>query len=252
MNGYDLLRLTHVLGGFLGLLAFALPLIATKGGKIHRRAGWIFTGGMTLASVTGLVITVLWLAAPLAFKPHSDGELAAHLARVKTGAFFLGAISLLTLEALWQGLRALSRKRAPDRTPNAVDIGLPVALLAAGLWVGMHGLSTRQWLLVAFAAIEIGTALGDLRFVMRPLSSKMAWWYQHMNGMMVAVIGAITAFLVVGVRTMLVVPDAYAFVPWLLPSAIIVPSFMLWIRHYKVRFGEAASTKQAGGDKVAV
>ncbi|MCK6544508.1 hypothetical protein L6R52_01435 [Myxococcota bacterium] len=241
----DVLVLAHVLGGGLGLASMVVPLVAKKGGRAHARAGWVFTAGMTLASVTGLVITAVWMFTPLTFKPLDGATpeaLAAHVASVRGGAVFLGGISILTLSALWSAIRALGRKRAPEPSAARVDTLLPAVLILAGLASALYALATAKWLVLVFAVIELGTGAQDLRFARRPLSSRMAWWYQHMRGMMTAVIGAVTAFFVLGARTVIepLVPPSLAFLPWLAPSLVIVPAFSVWIAYYQRRFGERA------------
>ena len=39
---FDILILTHVLTGFVGLAAFWVPVFASKGGRTHVRAGRVF------------------------------------------------------------------------------------------------------------------------------------------------------------------------------------------------------------------
>ncbi len=234
MAGYLLLRGLHILGGGLGLASLAVPLLSKKGGRIHRRAGWIFVSGMTISSATGLVMTVLWLGWPEVFKPGESPE------ALQASAAFLGTLSLLTTAALWSGLRAFARKRSAAPQPSLIDVGLPLVLAVAGVATGALGLTRGRGLWVLFAAIEIGNAIADLRFVLRPLSSPRAWWYQHMRAMMIACITALTAFLVVAMgRTVgSWLPPSLAFVPWIAPSLIAVPSFAWWTRAMRRRLGE--------------
>jgi hypothetical protein len=241
----QLLLFAHVLGGGLGLASMFVPLVAKKGGRLHARAGWVFVAGMTLASLSGLVITAVWMFAPLAFKPFDGDDAAAraaHVASVRGGAVFLGGISILTLSALWSAIRAFGRKRAPEPSRAPLDTLLPALLCAVGAGSAVYALTTGKGLVLVFAVVELGTGAQALRFARRPLSSRMGWWYQHMRGMMTAVIGAVTAFLVLGARSVIepLVPASLAALPWVAPSLVIVPLFSVWIAAYERRFGDRA------------
>ena len=48
--------LSHVLGGSTALLSMFIPILSRKGGSLHRRAGWIFVGGMTTVSITAFIL----------------------------------------------------------------------------------------------------------------------------------------------------------------------------------------------------
>lgn len=212
----------HIIGGLVGLSAMALPLLSKKGGRFHKQAGWVFTVGMGLAAVGGAAMSVGFLL---------EG-------RTDNGVFF-GVLSLLLGEGLWSAIAAIRRKKSPEPSRRPLDYVVPGLLAAAGLVGVVYGLVHAVWLLVGFSALSVSVAVGDLRFAARPLSSKMAWWYQHMGSMMGACIAAVTAFLVVNIgRYVGPLPDPVAWVPWVVPSAVLVPLFMVWMRHYRARFGE--------------
>ena len=204
----------HVVGGATGLGAMVVPLIARKGGPVHRRAGWLFVAGMTTSGVTGAVIAARFVL---------EG-------RAGPGVFF-GLLSLMLLESLWVALAALRRKGRPEPSRR---------LALAGLGAAAYGVATGAGLPVAFGALSVLAGVGDLRFARRPLPSRMAWWYQHMASIMVACITAVTAFLVLNVDRLLgPMPSAVAWLPWILPTVVTVPLFLRWIRRYKVKFREA-------------
>lgn len=235
---YDLVRNLHILAGMAGLALAVVPLITRKGARVHRQTGLWFTRAMTVAGVTGLMMSLAWLVAPARFHPVGQPDPAA----ARLGGLFLGTIALVTLAALQQMLGALARKRRPRPTPSALDLGLPVVLGAAGLASVVAGALAQRGLLIAFGALALANAASDLRFVLRPLPTRMAWWYQHMRGAMGAIIAAYTAFLVFGASRFIAgaLPPALAWLPWVAPTAVAVPLFSLWIARYRKRFGEAA------------
>ncbi|MCB9648315.1 MAG: hypothetical protein H6730_17170 [Deltaproteobacteria bacterium] len=212
----------HIFGGAAGLLTMPIPLIAKKGGRWHRRAGWLFVAGMTIAGLTGL-----WMAGRF-FLADRTGR----------GAFF-GVLSVLLLESLWSAMAALARKRQPAPSRRLLDVAAPVASGLAALAGLGYGLSAGRPLLAVFATLALLSAVGDLRFALLPLPTPMAWWYRHMLSIMVACISAITAFAILNVSRLVgQLPPAVAWVPWVLPTAIMVPAFVSWVRRYRVRFRE--------------
>jgi hypothetical protein len=235
---YALVRSLHILAGMAGLALAIAPLVTRKGARLHRQTGRWFVHAMTIAGITGLAMSVAWLVAPARFHPAGATDPVA----ARIAGLFLGTIALVTLAALQQMLSALTRKRQPAPSPSALDIALPIAMAAAGLVSLTTGVLAHRGLLVAFGALAVANGISDLRFVLRPLPTRMAWWYQHMRGAMGALIAAVTAFLVLGARRMVgdFLPPSLAWLPWIAPAAIAVPLFSLWIARFRQRFGEAA------------
>src|SRR5215472_9664633 len=126
---YSLLRFTHIAAGTLGLLTLTVPLVAKKGGTVHTRVGWVFTGAMASSALTGLLIAALWIAVPLTVKPPApslsaeQGAARAHFFR-SFGAF-LGFVGILTLSSLAQGIGALGRKTRPEGSLRPLALLLP-------------------------------------------------------------------------------------------------------------------------------
>ena len=234
---YALVRSLHILGGMAGLALAIVPLVTRKGARLHRQTGRWFARAMAVAGVTGLAMSVAWLVAPARFHPAGVTDPVA----ARMSGLFLGTIGLVTLAALQQMLASLARKRQPAPSPSALDLVLPVALAAAGLVSLTTGVLAHNGLLVAFGALAVVNGISDLRFVLRPLPTRMAWWYQHMRGAMGAIIAAVTAFLVFGAARIIgdVLPPSLAWMPWVTPAAIAVPLFSLWIARFRQRFGEA-------------
>jgi hypothetical protein len=235
---YDLIRTLHILGGMAGLALAIVPLITRKGARLHRQTGRWFTRAMAVAGITGLILSASWLIAPAHFHPARVTDPV--LARIS--GLFLGTIALVTLAALQQMLGSLARKRRPAPAPSALDLALPITMAAAGLASIATGVLTQRGLLVVFGALAVANCISDLRFVLRPLPTRMAWWYQHMRAAMGAIITAVTALLVFGANRVIegVLPPALAWVPWVAPAAIAVPLFSLWIARFRRRFGEVA------------
>ncbi len=231
---YEMIRGLHIAGGAVGLLAMLVPVFSRKGSRWHRRVGQVFAVSMILAGVTGVVMSAAWLAIPSAFVTEAE------VASKRVSGLFLATIALLMLCSVQQMLRSLVRKRAPAPHASWLDLALPVA---SGITGGVSlsvGMLVMAPLLMGFGALTAMGAVGDLRFVLRPLVTPKAWWYQHMQGAMGAMISAITAFTVFGGSRLFsgLVPDALGWVPWVAPTVLILPVGLVWTARWRRRFGE--------------
>ena len=129
----DLIRWTHVLAGTVALLSFMIPMLTHKGGKIHRKSGWVFVWSMGISAVTAMALTIITLVNPDAALGH------------KLGAGFLLFISILSLNNLGYGLRALKFKKRDGSHRNPFDLGLSIkrvveiAIINLCLAIRRHG-----------------------------------------------------------------------------------------------------------------
>jgi hypothetical protein len=232
MGPYEALRVVHIAAGGIGLVSMFVPLATKKGSPIHRRFGKVFAISMIVAGVAGVAMSAAQLVVPTAFDASPD--------LVRINGLFLGTIGLLMLGAVQQMLRSLARKRRPTAQPTALDVALPITSGVFGAITAITGLVVGGPLLVGFGALTTFTAVGDLRFVLRPLPTPKAWWYQHMQGAMIAIISAVTAFTVFGGRRWLaeLVPAQMGWTLWVAPSLVLVPLFSIWTAKWRRRFGE--------------
>ena len=69
-----LILYVHIAGGSAALLSMFIPLISRKGGRTHRRSGWVFVAGMTIVSLTALALS----AARYFFDPRAVSLLHRH------------------------------------------------------------------------------------------------------------------------------------------------------------------------------
>ena len=216
----------HIAGGAVALLAMAVPMVARKGGTTHRRAGWVFVAGMTTVSVTAFVLA----GARVLFDARPQG---------RAGGVFLFYIGILTAAGVSSGIRALHAKRRTADERRTWDIGLAGILTASGALMAVYGVAARMPLFSLFAALGLFNGVRQLRYWLRPPASPMHWWYEHMSGMLVASIAAVTAFAVTNAdrlhlpRTSLLL--------WAGPGVIGGVATALWIRYYRRKFTRAES-----------
>ena len=211
----------HIAGGSAALLSMLVPLLTKKGGLTHRRAGWVFVGGMTIVSITALLLAgTRWMTDPTP--------------RGREAGAFLFFVAILTATSVSGGIRVLRAKTrtAPHRHPW--DLGLPALLTASSIAAAVYGLSTGHHLFTAFSIIGALGGGGHLVYWMTPPSHPMHWWFEHMSSMLGACIAATTAFAVVNANN--VELQTFSLIVWLAPSVIGVPTIAIWTRYYRRKF----------------
>jgi uncharacterized membrane protein len=221
----------HVLGGSAALLSMVVPMVTRKGGPAHRRAGWVFVAGMTVVSVTALVLA----GARFALDPTAQG---------RRWGVFLAYVAVLTGASVSSGLRALREKRRTGPATHPWDLGLSGLLVAASAGIAVYGLVARVPLFAGFSIIGLLTGGLQLRYRLRAPGQPMHWWTQHMAGMLGASIAATTAFVVVNAPRLGAATDSP--LVWLGPAAIGTPLTFAWIAYYRRRFASGARTAAAG------
>ena len=222
------LTVLHISAGTTALLVAPVAVAVRKGGKAHKRWGWVFFWAMFTIFVSAIAL--------LAFRPN----------------IFLFIISILSFYAVFSGTRSLRRKR-PERGQNATWLdwfGAAVALLAGIsfiLWgaAPLLGLAQAETpvsfsiLGIAFGYVLAQMAVVDLRSFRTPSKDRNWWWYYHMDRMLSGYIAAVTAFMVQNVGPRL--PESLEWTVWVAPGVIGGVLISRWIGHYKRKFAAHAS-----------
>jgi uncharacterized membrane protein len=214
----------HVAGGSVALASMLVPLFTKKGGSLHRQAGWVFVAGMTVVSITAFILAGVRAITD----PTPQGRQAG---------VFLFYIALLTGAGVSAGVRVLRDKDRTGTHRHWWDVGVAATLTAGSLATLAYGLATRHTLFTAFSAIGIVNGTSQLKYWLRPPTHHMHWWFEHMGTMFGACIAATTAFLVVNAGRL--GAETFSLAVWLSPSAVGVPTIVLWTRYYRRKFGPA-------------
>lgn len=180
-----ILRL-HIFAGAVALGVLAVPYLSKKGGRVHRRSGWIFA--LSMAAVG----TSAWL---LALGRLSDGD-----PRNNEAAWFLAHVGVFSTTSVWAGARSLRRQRKTRARDHGGDAAVAAVLLCSSLALGGYGLACGEVLMLVFSALGLFTAIPQLRFWLGPYRDDQAWLVQHLSSMSNGAISAITAFFVVNVQ----------------------------------------------------
>lgn len=238
----------HVACGFFALVALWVPLLAKKGGRWHVRVGWVYVVAMTVVVVTALGASGLAFADPLGVEgirpaEHTQDEITAYVERRRMFAVFLSYLAVLTFTAGWHGLQALHHKSNPTEMRTPLNLALYGVTSLSSVVVLALGIQLGEVLLLALSPIGALIGVGAIRYVSKPPSRRMAWWYEHMESMITTAVAANTAFLVFGANRLLPFDfqSGFGVVVWLLPAAIGTAAISLLTRKYERRFGEGAA-----------
>src|SRR4051812_38124408 len=121
----------HIIAGAAALLVFWIPLVTTKGGRTHRRAGWAYVTAAAIVAVTGIA---------------SAGRLVVYHPRPHAwrGGIFLVYVGLFAAESALLGVRALRPQTRANNWQNAVDVVPSLLLVAGGVALIAFGVSQAQ------------------------------------------------------------------------------------------------------------
>jgi uncharacterized membrane protein len=122
------LFLAHAIAGILALISLVIPMLSKKGGKLHVRMGWFYTGAMIFIGLSAFIITP-WR---IFFDPSKNFN-------SENSSIFLFYIALLTLAAISYGLTCLKQKQRKSSSCSAKHIGPPIITVVTGFFVQFIG-----------------------------------------------------------------------------------------------------------------
>lgn len=236
---------THIVAGTVGLVSMFLPLLARKGSRLHRRAGWVFVAAMGLVSVTGLVIAAAWLLDPLSTRPPGrvldPEQQERYVEMLRTMGLFFAFIGVIVGSSLWQGIVALRQRRGGITWGNPVDRGLAWLTVGLGSVLLVVGALELNPVLIGFGILGVVSGVSDIRFYRREVHERGAWLYRHLQAMLGGATAATTAFAVQFVGRALTdggFSSGWLLVAWGAPPALGILATHLWTR--RVRRGAAS------------
>jgi hypothetical protein len=230
MSLIDVLRGVHIGAGTVALATFGIPMIAAKGGRIHRTAGWVFVVAVGIISVTALATCVYRLG----FHPDPRSRVVAP---------FLSYAAILSGTSASIGVRALRTRKRTTAQWHFWDVGLPIALVVSAVAIAIYGWRIGRPLLVGFAPVGLIVGGLQLRYWLRPPQEKMHWWFEHMGGMIGASVATLTAFLVVNAPRFGFTASNLGL--WLGPAVLGQVGLALWTRKYRRQFAGVPASRRA-------
>jgi len=231
-------RYLHILVGFAGLAAWWVPILTTKGGRLHQRMGKAFVFAAYVIGTTALVSLALRIT-EARWAGASWGTLLPELGFL----LLLAYLGLFTVSAAHFGVRILRTRRQPHtlRTPG-LEV-LSWLLMAGSVIVVAHALifwTPTSIILLLLSPIGITQGLEQRRYARQQPALKRPWFYAHMDAMLGAGIAFHTAFLVFGSRVVfdLSILGPFNWVPWVLPAIVGTVFGNRWKKIYMRRFGD--------------
>ena len=239
----------HLLLGSIALIAFWLPIFSKKGSKRHIQSGKAFAWSMYAVSISGLIMTIMALAFPIAtyaISPEVVGDkLLWTIERIRNLNSFLFMLSLLVFCTTHHALMVVKHKTDRDalKTSNYL---LPVILLGiSGLIMIGWGAQKTNILHMVFGGISAFASFGIIQYVFRKDVAINAWLIEHFSGLIGSGIGAYTAFFAFGGRRVLdhIFVGYLQLIPWIAPSIIGI-AFTMWLtRKYSIKKSKSAQNQ---------
>lgn len=241
----EISRWSHVVFGFVGLVAFWFPVFAKKGGRLHVRAGKVFTAcgyGVTASAFLSCgLLTRKFLGQGLSLREQPEAF---------SFLFLLAYLAIVTFASIRQGVRVVETKKNPAAIATAAHLATGWASIFGSFALLAFALifrSSQTPLLLGLSPIGVLVGRSILRYASHPPQTPREWFYEHMGALLGAGIAFHTAFAVFGAQRMFgfETQGFWAFVPWFLPAAVGVPVSFLWERRYRRRFGDLAPAAEA-------
>jgi hypothetical protein len=193
--------IAHIVVGTIGLLSFWVPVVARKGGVLHRNWGRVFTYAMLAVGSLAVCIATCTLLAPIETHPHLEHTFGAPLIRGIFGWMML-YLAILTVNLAWYGWLCVRNKREVAANREWRNLALQGLLLVTATNCAWHGYLLRQPLMMGIAVIGFATVATNLWFLYGPAPSPHAWLREHVKALVGAGISVYTAFFAFGaVRT---------------------------------------------------
>lgn len=226
-------RWMHIVGGFIGLAAFWVPLLVRKGGRVHRRAGSVFRySAMVVITAAGLSVSLNVLRVALTGTSIADNPEGWSF------LVFLGYLALVTGGILSHGIAVLRHKRDLAALDTQYRRLIAACLIGASAFIvgwALYWRPDNAIVLLALSPLGVVNGYQMLRLMRARRLKPMQWKTEHLGAMIGCGIAFHTAFAVFGMTRIaaLDLPGVWQVVPWILPAAIGIPATSLLTRHYR-------------------
>ncbi len=208
----------HIAAGAVALLVLSVPLVTKKGGRTHRRVGWVYVAAAATLALTGLLLCIHLVSSPLRWR----------------AGIFLAYVSVLAGASAQFGVRALRTRGRAGASKAAIDLVPPLLLVAGGVALAAFGIYRWTVLYVVFAGLGVAIGVTHLRFWLTPPAHERAWFLAHMSGMGTSCITTVTAFVVVNARSFGM--RTFDLALWASPIAVLAVGLTIWRRYHARRF----------------
>ncbi|MGP4041011.1 DUF2306 domain-containing protein [Gracilibacillus sp. D59] len=218
---FDLFRISHIIAGFLALLVFWIPIVVRKGGKIHRKVGWVYTYSMAIVAVSAFYMGFYRIF----YDPLGD----------KAFSWFLVYIAILSAATAWYGIRVLKFKKRKYAHRQIGDLAFSFSLVLSSVFISVYGIYIGSPLLSYFPGVGLFVGGSQLYYWLRKPKINGHWYIEHLIGMLACSISTITAFIVFGAPRLMNIESVSIFL-WFAPTIVITPVIIGFSVYYGRKF----------------
>jgi len=223
--------IVHIACGFTALTVGIAPMVAQKGGRLHRGAGKIYVWAMYGVSATTVALFLLHPQRPFL-------------------QFLLG-IAVLAFYFTFTGVRAIALKRRQlkslfaDRLIAWLTLCVSASMFVYGAYAVVFALQHHTGTFLGILYLIFGPTLGSAAFAdvkyfsLKKPAVKRHWFFQHFIRMLSAYIATFTAFCVVNVHFL---PPLLV---WTLPGIIGVTLISRVVKKYRGEVRKSESPKKS-------
>ena len=188
----------HILFGSLGLVSFWIPVLGTKGGRLHRQWGRIFSISLLVTGTAAIGISLCTLIDPTGTHPHLEDS---EWVRGVFGWMMLG-LAVLTVNLAWYGWQCIRNRDDHQANLEWRNLALQVVLLLLSLVGIWQAIRIEEPIILGMPAIGIATVATNLHFLFKRNPQPLDWLKEHIKALIGAGISVYTAFFAFGaVRT---------------------------------------------------
>ncbi|WP_027955916.1 DUF2306 domain-containing protein [Halobacillus kuroshimensis] len=233
MSLFSIILMLHIAAGFTALTVFWIPLVTKKGGRAHRKIGWVYVWAMYTVAGSALFMGL--------YRLFIDQE---RTSAEQAFSFFLLFIAVLSAATAWMGIRVLRFKRRTDAHRNPYDLGISGLLVIMSLVTMVVGWMDDFALLKFFPILGLVLGSGQLSYWLTPPKTKMHWYFEHYGNLIGCSIATITAFVVFGAPRLLNISSVSIWL-WFLPAAVLTPLIYSFNFYYRRKFNLPRVKKSA-------
>ena len=211
----------HVLTGFVGLLAFWVPLFARKGGPLHVQAGRVYEYCAYVVAISSVLAPAMRMIGH-----HLAGRTFAERPDLYAFPIFLAYLGLVTLATVRHAVRVNQTRGRPEELRTRFHVALSWVPYAGALAIGALALAAQSpESPVLLSLTPVGVVYGwairrDVRAPQVTLPHR-GWFFSHMTAMLLGGIAFHSAFIV---------QQSFKYD---LPG---FPAIVIWNRYYRRRF----------------
>lgn len=204
---FNFLLTLHIIGGSISLIIGLVPIIAKKGGSLHKITGRIFGMAMLLATFSGVALAVI----------HPNKLL-----------FLVGLFSSYLVFAGLLPIRMLQGNQLSSIKKAIILPAVGILLASAMILFAIYNLALKNLegvILLVFGSGLLFTSVADYKWINRLTQvSRSQLLSIHVGRIVGAYIASCTAFLVVNE------PLPIPLLNWFIANLVFVPVIVFWQR----------------------